>query len=158
MFVRGLITALVILVADQVSKWWILDVYRLPLRGSVEILPFFNLTMVWNRGVSFGLLAADGDLGRWLLVAFTLAVAGAVVWWLRSAEGWRMTLALGGILGGALGNIIDRVRFGAVADFVHLHAGGYSFYIFNVADAAISVGVALLFLDAMLTRKGAGEA
>src|SRR5690606_8423357 len=110
MFGRGLIIAAAILIADQASKWWILDVYRLPLRGSVEILPFFSLTMVWNRGISFGLFAADGDFDRWLLVGFTLAVAGAVLWWLKRAESWLVALALGGVLGGALGNIIDRVR------------------------------------------------
>lgn len=153
MFTRGLITALAILTADQLSKWWVLEAFRLPWRGSVEVLPFFSLTMVWNRGISFGLLPADSELGRWALVAFTLAVAGVVLWWLRRAETRLVALALAMVLGGAIGNIIDRVRFGAVADFVHLHAGGYSFYIFNVADAAISVGVALLLLDAMLSRK-----
>ncbi|RIK94373.1 MAG: signal peptidase II [Proteobacteria bacterium] len=155
MFARGLVTAIITLIIDQASKWYLLEIFRLPSRGVVEVLPFFNLTMVWNRGISFGLFPADGDHGRWFLVAFTLVVAGVVILWLKKAEDRLAALALGLILGGALGNIIDRIRFGAVADFVQLHAAGYSFFIFNVADAAISVGVALLFLDAILSHRGA---
>lgn len=152
----GLIIAMVTLVLDQITKWWILYVFDLPLKGVVEVLPFFNLAMVWNRGVSFGFLEADSDTGRWILVAVTALIAAVVAVWLRRAED-RLTVAgLGLILGGAIGNIIDRIAYGAVADFVQLHALGYSFYVFNVADAAITIGVALLLLDAILSgRDGA---
>lgn len=153
MFSRGLSIAAVTLVLDQISKWWILSVFDLPSRGTVEVLPFFNLAMVWNRGVSFGLLSADGNLGRWLLVALTAAISVGVVVWLRRATGALVVLGLGLILGGAIGNIIDRIVYGAVADFVQLHAFGYSFYVFNVADAGITIGVALLLWDAILSGK-----
>lgn len=154
LFTRGLVIAAAILVADQISKFWILDLFRLGERGVVEVLPFFNLVLVWNRGVSFGLLAADGDLGRWLLILVTIGIAVLVLFWLRRATGPLMAVALAMVLGGAIGNIIDRLRFGAVVDFVQLHAAGYSFYVFNIADAAISIGVALLLLDAIFSGRG----
>lgn len=153
MFGRGLAIAAVTLVLDQISKWWILSVFDLPSRGVVEVLPFFNLAMVWNRGVSFGLMAADGDLGRWLLVGLTVAISVGVLVWLRRAADVLTVLGLGLILGGAIGNIIDRIAYGAVADFVQLHAFSYSFYVFNVADAGITIGVALLLWDAILSGK-----
>jgi len=152
-FARGLAIAAVTLVLDQISKWWVLSVFDLPSRGVVEVLPFFNLAMVWNRGVSFGLMAADGDLGRWLLVGLTVAISVGVLVWLRRATDVLTVLGLGLILGGAIGNIIDRIAYGAVADFVQLHAFGYSFYVFNVADAGITIGVALLLWDAILSGK-----
>jgi len=152
-FGRGLAIAAVTLVLDQISKWWILSVFDLPSRGVVEVLPFFNLAMVWNRGVSFGLMAADGDLGRWLLVGLTVVISVGVLIWLRRAADLLTVLGLGLILGGAIGNIIDRIAYGAVADFVQLHAFGYSFYVFNVADAGITIGVALLLWDAILSGK-----
>nr|WP_279347213.1 signal peptidase II [Govania unica] len=153
-----MLAAGLIVLADQLSKWWVLDIFQLPAKGIVEVLPFFNLVMVWNRGVSFGLLAADGDLGRWLLVGFTLAICGVVAVWLKRAERCLVAAALALVLGGAIGNIIDRVRLGAVADFIQLHAAGYSFYVFNIADAAISIGVALLLMDAILSGRQNGSA
>lgn len=154
---RGLILAGLILIADQLSKIWILEIFRLQERGVVEVLPFFNLVLVWNRGVSFGLFAAGSDMGRWFLIAITLGIAVLVLLWLRRAETRLIAAALAMILGGAIGNIIDRVRFGAVVDFVQLHALGYSFYVFNIADAAISIGVALLILDAIFSQRGDGS-
>jgi len=154
LFHRGLLIAALIVAADQISKFWVLDLFRLDARGVVEVLPFFNLVLVWNRGVSFGLLAADHELGRWLLILLTVVIAGLVIYWLRRATGALMMTALAMVLGGAIGNIIDRLRFGAVVDFVQLHAAGYSFYVFNIADAAISIGVALLLLDAIFSGRG----
>ena len=146
---NGLILALVVLILDQLSKWWILEVFQLPQKGSVEILPFLNFTMVWNRGVSMGLFAAEGDLGRWVLVVITSIVTiGLIVWLVRGADKW-LSLALGGMIGGAIGNIIDRSLYGAVADFIHLHAFNWSFYVFNVSDAMISLGVIFLLLDGL---------
>lgn len=141
--------ALVVFVLDQISKYWVLEVFDLPARVSVQVLPFFNLTMVWNRGVSMGLFEADGPTGRWVLTAVTGAIALVVAIWLWR-ERWKpQAIALALVLGGAIGNIVDRVRFGAVADFIHLHALGYSFYVFNIADAAITLGVAGLLLLSM---------
>ena len=146
---RGFILAFVVLAADQLSKWWILESFLLPQKGSVALLPFLNFTMVWNKGVSMGLFSSNGDMGRWVLTIVTsLVVIALVVWLVRGADKW-LSLALGGIIGGAIGNIIDRIVHGAVADFVHLHAFNWSFYVFNVADAAISLGVIILLLDGL---------
>lgn len=146
--------AAAVVALDQLSKAWILGAFDLPDKGTVEVLPIFHLSMVWNRGVSFGLLTAHNAAGRWLLVAFSLAVTGALAVW-----AWRMNrlltaTAVGLVMGGAVGNnIIDRVRWGAVADFLDFSRMGFP-WVFNVADSAISVGVALLLLES-LTGPGA---
>lgn len=142
----GLITALAVGITDWLSKYLILHVIQLPARRNIQILPFFDLTMVWNRGVSFGMLQADSPLARWVLIGFTLAVSLGVLIWLYRNEDRLSALALGGILGGALGNIHDRLVYGAVADFFDFHLLGAHWYVFNVADAAISTGVALLLI------------
>jgi len=140
-----------LLVADQLSKYWILQVYRLPEIGSVEILPFFNLTMVWNRGISLGLFQATSDMGRYILLGGTSLITLFLVHWFLKDRDRVPLVGLAMIIGGSVGNIIDRVRFGAVADFLHFHGFGYSFYVFNVADAAITLGVAFLLWDALLS-------
>ena len=149
----GLAAALLVLAADQASKWWILNVFRLPERGSVPVLPVLNLTMVWNQGVTFGLFTQNSTWGPWLLAGVALAVVCALGVWMRRAETRFVAVALGAIAGGAVGNVIDRVRFGAVVDFIHAHAGGWSWYVFNVADAAIVCGVAVLILDGLLPAR-----
>jgi lipoprotein signal peptidase len=146
----GAASALVVLAADQGSKHWVLNGLDLPNQGSVAVLPFLNLTMVWNRGVTFGLLGGLGEAGAWLLAAVALAVVAALFLWLRRAETASVALALGAIGGGAVGNVIDRLRFGAVVDFLHAHAWGWSWYVFNVADAAIVCGVATLVIDGLM--------
>ena len=141
-----------VLAADQASKWWVLDVLHLPEVGQIVLLPVLNLTMVWNRGVTFGLL---NGLGEW-------SSPGARG---RRARGGRrprglaaprrsrlVAIALGTIAGGAVSNVIDRLRFGAVVDFIHAHVGDWSWYVFNLADAAIVCGVAALVLDSLLPR------
>jgi signal peptidase II len=138
--------ALAVIVLDQLSKHWILFVYDLPTRVSEQVVGPFYLTMVWNQGVSFGLLRADQDLGRWLLVAFSVLVAIALAIWARRGDRTLMALALGLVMGGAIGNAIDRARFGAVVDFIDV-SRLYFPWVFNIADAAISVGVVLLLLD-----------
>ena len=145
-------TALVVIAADQLSKAWILGPFDLPARGAVDVLPILRLTMVWNRGVSFGLLNGHGDVGRWALVAFETAVAIALAVWARRNERPILALALGLVMGGALGNVIDRARFGAVADFIDVTALHFP-WVFNLADSAINVGVALLLWDALTTAK-----
>ncbi len=149
----GLLAALLTLVADQLSKWWVVDVFDLPRRGSVPLLPVLNLTMVWNQGVTFGLFHQEGALGPWILTGVALAVVVALWFWLRRAETILVAVALGTISGGAVGNVLDRMRFGAVVDFIHAHAGGWSWYVFNVADAAIVGGVAALLLDGVLPSR-----
>jgi len=140
----------VVVALDQASKAWVLGPLGLPDRGMVQVLPIFRLSMVWNPGVSFGLLAARGELGRWLLVAFAACVVAALAVWARRMNRLLTALAVGLVMGGAIGNnIIDRVRFGAVADFLDFSGLGFK-WVFNVADSAISVGVALLLLEMLL--------
>ncbi len=148
----GALAALLVLIADQASKWWVLEVLHLPERGQVPVLPVLSLTMVWNQGVTFGLFHQDGVWGPWLLAGVALAVVVALAVWLRRAENVLVAASLGAIGGGAIGNVIDRLRFGAVVDFLHAHAFGWSWYVFNVADAAIVCGVAALVLDGLRPR------
>ncbi|MES3029699.1 MAG: signal peptidase II [Pseudomonadota bacterium] len=141
--------ALFVIIADQLSKHWILFVYDLPSRFSVPIAGPFSLTMVWNRGVSFGLFRADADLVRWLLSAFSIIVAIVLAVWARKTERPFMAIGLGLVIGGAIGNVIDRIRFGAVADFLDFQRLGFFPWVFNVADSAITIGVVFLLLDSM---------
>jgi len=145
--------AAMVFVADQLVKYWIIHLLRLPERGSWPLLPFLSFSWVENRGVSMGMLTAGTDFGRWLLVGLTAIIALVVVVWIRRERGRAEGIALGLVLGGALGNILDRIRFGYVADFIHLHAGAWSFYVFNIADAAITIGVAILLFQAIVRRK-----
>ena len=147
----ALIAALVVIVLDQATKYWIVEVYHLPEKLSVRILPVFSLSMVWNRGVSYGLLTAHSDLARWGLVVFSLIVAGALAVWAARTVRWAPALAIGLIMGGAIGNAVDRARIGQVVDFLDF-SGLHFPWVFNVADSAISVGVALLLLDSLLAR------
>ena len=154
----GVLAALLVLLADQGSKWWVLHVLNLPVRGQVRVLPVLSLTMVWNQGVTFGLFHQSGAWGPWLLAAIALAVVGVLAVWLRRAESLPVALSLGAIAGGAVGNVVDRVRFGAVVDFLHAHAFGHSWYVFNVADAAIVCGVGVLVLDGLWPKRPPAEA
>lgn len=148
--------AAVVFVLDQLVKYWIIEVVRLRERGFIDVASFFNLTWVENRGVSMGMLTADGDLERWLLVALTAAISVGVGIWLWRERNRLDVFALGLVLGGAIGNIVDRVRFGYVVDFLHFFWEDWHFYVFNVADAAITVGVTLLLLRAL--SRGDGQA
>jgi signal peptidase II len=151
----GLGIALFVFILDQVTKY----VIRVPLqlqqreKGLIELLPFFDLRWTENRGVSMGYLAADTDLMRWLLIAFTGAIALFVAVWMWREKRRDDVIGLGLVLGGALGNILDRARFGYVIDFLDLHFGEIRpFLVFNVADAAITIGVLLLLVRALLMR------
>lgn len=140
-------------ILDQLSKWWVLYGLHLAERGQISVLPFFRLTWVMNRGVSFGLMRAEGPLGRWLLVAAALAVVIFLAGWVRRTNRPMFAAAIGFVMGGALGNnLIDRARIGEVVDFLDFSALGFP-WVFNVADAAINVGVALLLLDVFLLEK-----
>jgi signal peptidase II len=129
----------------------------LQLEGQqVKLLPIFDLTRVHNFGISLGFLQAQTDTQRWILVAVTAAIAIGVAWWIRKEEARGDQLALALVLGGALGNIVDRIQFGYVFDFLDLHFGAFRpFYVFNVGDAAISIGVVILLLRAFLIRDNA---
>ena len=147
--------AFAVIVLDQLSKVWVLDVIKLQDRAPIRLAPIFQLTMVWNPGVSFGLMRADSPSGHWILVAFAAAIVAALAVWARRLDRAMTAVALGLVMGGAIGNnLIDRVRFGAVADFLDFH-GLYFPWVFNVADSAISIGVALLLIDSFLRREPA---
>jgi signal peptidase II len=147
-----------IFLADQLSKWLVTGPLQLQAVRQIYVLPIFNLTWTENRGISLGLLTASGDTGRWLLVAMTAAIAAGIAWWITHEHKRGDQLALGMVLGGALGNILDRVRFGYVVDFADLHFGDFRpFLVFNVADAAISIGVVILLLRAFLAKPKAPE-
>lgn len=141
--------AALVIVADQISKYWILYVYDLPARFSTPIAGPFSLTMVWNKGVSFGLFRAEVDLVRWLLTIFSVVVAVALAVWVRKATRPLLGVGLGLVIGGAIGNAIDRVRFGAVVDFLDFQRLGFFPWVFNVADSAITIGVVFLLLDSL---------
>jgi signal peptidase II len=156
----GLLLALTVLVLDQATKG--LALASLDPYEPVVVTPFFNLVLVWNRGVSFGMLAGHGAWGPWLLTAMAAAIGAFLIVWL-----WRETravtrAALWLVLAGAVGNVIDRLRFGAVVDFLDFHAFGYHWPAFNVADSAIVVGAGLILLDSLwlsqgTTKLGRGE-
>ena len=151
---RGMLFAFLLLLADQASKWWILEGIRLPEARNIPVLMLgpvgLDLTMVWNRGVTFGLFSGDGSWNHLILALLALVVAGFLVRWLARAETGLVTYALGAVIGGAVANVIDRLRFGAVVDFVDVHAWGWHWYVFNLADAAIVCGVLALVADALI--------
>lgn len=149
-FRRGLPLALLILVLDQASKWWIVEHVMRPPQV-IEVTPFFNLVMGWNRGVSFGMFNEYSEAGAWILSGLALVIISVLLVWLYRAPERRVQLAIGAIVGGAIGNVIDRVRFGAVADFLDVHAMGYHWPAFNVADSGITLGAIVLVLDSLFT-------
>jgi signal peptidase II len=142
----GLAIAGLVVVLDQLTKWAILT----SLDRTIALTPFFNLVVVWNRGVSFGMFDSSGRLGPWVLSGLALAVVVLLLGWLRRVDHPLTAVGLGLIIGGATGNVIDRVRFGAVIDFLDFHALGWHWPAFNVADSAIFFGAVLLLVDGLL--------
>jgi signal peptidase II len=142
--------ALAVVLVDQIVKACVLSYSVRPDADPRPLGPFLNLTLQMNRGISFSLFARDSALGQLALVALTLAVTGVLTLWLLRSGSALPTVGLGLIIGGALGNAIDRVAHGAVVDYLDLHAFGRHFFVFNVADAAINIGVAVLILDLLL--------
>lgn len=142
----GLAVASVVVVLDQATKHVILTAVMAPPR-LIEVTGFFNLVLVWNRGVSFGMLDSDSAAAPYLLTGLAAAISLALALWLRRVDDRLLAAALGLVIGGAVGNAVDRLRFGAVLDFVDLHWAGFHWPAFNVADAAISIGVMILLYD-----------
>ena len=145
----GITAAALMLLVDQSHKLWMLNVFDMPNRQPVRLAPFLDLVMAWNKGVSYSLLEADSDLGRYGLLALTLGATALLAWWMWRATHVVTGLGLGLIVGGAIGNGIDRAAYGAVADFFHFHVGTFSWYVFNLADVGIVAGVALLLYDSL---------
>jgi signal peptidase II len=149
----GYALAALVFAFDQLTKYIVMVPFDLKNRRQIEIFEIFDLTWVENRGVSLGMLHAEGELGRWLLVALTGAISIGVAIWLWRERNRQDVFGLGLILGGAVGNIVDRVRLGHVVDFADLHFGEFRpFLVFNVADAAITIGVLILVFRALLVR------
>ncbi len=152
LFRLGLGVAALVIVLDQISKWVITEIVMVPPQ-TIPVFPSFNLTLVYNPGVSFGQM---DWLGPWALSALAIAISAALVLWLRKAETPLLATALGSVIGGALGNVIDRMRYGAVVDFLDLYIPGTTWPhwpAFNVADSAIVVGVGLIILDGLIAER-----
>ncbi len=158
---QGLTIAALICIADQASKIWMVErvfrpdgVTETPFFTPrlIEVLPFFNLRLAWNPGISFSMFSSGEPLTVALLVTMQLCIVGLMLWWLRQADTRWMKVGIGFIVGGALGNIIDRLHYGMVVDFLDFFAAGYHFPTFNVADSAITIGVGFWLLDAYVTR------
>ena len=148
----GWLAAILIFAADQASKYWVLYGIDLPARRQIVLAPVLNLTFVQNRGVTFGLLGGSGVGASLLAVAAFAVVIGLLVWMHRTPSRWT-AIALGAVAGGASGNILDRLRHGFVVDFIQAHIGVWSWYVFNVGDAAIVCGVIALVLESQFARR-----
>jgi signal peptidase II len=148
---QGIMLASLVFIADQIVKYAMLGPLQLKSRGVIHIISFFDLRYAENRGVSMSFLTADNDGERWALVALTAVIAAGVAVWMWREKLRGDVLALSLVLGGALGNIVDRARYGYVVDYADLHIGAFRpFYIFNLADACISIGVLILLARAFL--------
>ena len=143
----GLGVAAVTALADQAHKAWMLYVYDIAARGIVRIASFFDLVLVWNRGISYGLFPQESALGRLGLILFAFGASAGLAAWLARVDTKLTAVSIGLIIGGAIGNAIDRILYGAVADFFSLHAFGFQWYVFNIADAAIVAGVVGLLYE-----------
>jgi signal peptidase II len=143
----GLVAAILALAADQAHKYWMIAVYGIKETDRIQVASFFDLVMVWNPGISYGLLPQGNMTGRVLLMAVSLVAVIALFIWIGNAANRLVALSLGLIVGGALGNVTDRLVYGAVADFFSFHYAGFYWYVFNVADVAITAGVIGLILD-----------
>lgn len=147
----GIVAAVIALVLDQATKLWLLFVFELGRRGAVAVTPFFDLVLAWNTGISYGWFQQDGPIGAAVLLGFKVIAVIALAIWMAHSKTRLATIGLGLIIGGAIGNAIDRAAYGAVVDFAlfHVQWGGktLNWYVFNIADAAIVVGVAALLYD-----------
>jgi lipoprotein signal peptidase len=150
----GILLGLVVLAADQASKYWVLHGSGLTDGHVLNILPVLAFVLVWNHGVTFGILNGTGGTAWVFLAGIALAVVAGLGAWLWTTERLVTTLAIGAIAGGAIGNVLDRLRYGAVVDFIEAHIGAYSFYVFNLGDSAIVCGVAVLMAESIFRRGG----
>lgn len=156
MLLKGLFIAFLTAAFDQWSKFYVFNLFTETGRNVIEILPFFNLSKVYNYGVSFGMFSHIA-YGRLILSFIALAIVIMLCFWLFRTTKFYMAIAMGMVIGGAVGNVIDRFRFGAVADFLDFHVGGYHWPAFNIADSAVFIGVFILFIDSFLSKEDKGE-
>jgi signal peptidase II len=151
-FFKGIYTSILILAADQLHKWYMLEIVNIANIGNIEVTPFFNLVMVWNPGVSFG-MGQGAENAPLIFSAISLIIVIGLLFWLKNSTSNILTYALGFIIGGAIGNVIDRLRFNAVADFFDFYIMGYHWPSFNIADSAVFIGAAMLFVDSIISEK-----
>jgi signal peptidase II len=150
-FWLGIGIAILVIAADQLTKWWIVyEVMALP--RVIEVTPFFNLVMTWNPGISFGLFDIGSPLNALVLSVLALLIVAILLVWLYRSDRLFIGTGIGLISGGAIGNVIDRIRFGAVADFLDFHVAGYHWPAFNVADSMITIGAVMIVLDTLFDR------
>jgi signal peptidase II len=151
----GLALAALVVALDQATKWWV--VQEMTARGGqpIELTPFLAIVLVHNRGVSFGMFNNDAALNGIVFSALAAVIVAALLVWLWRAAGTIVVAGIGLVIGGAIGNVIDRLRLGAVVDFLDFHLAGWHFPAFNVADSAITIGVGLMIVDGLLTRRTA---
>ena len=150
---RAFVIAIAIFIVDQIVKWWVIGPMNLKMVKEVEVVSFFSFTWVENRGISFGMFTAGSDTARWILTGITAIIATGVAVWITREKQWGDQFALSLVLGGALGNIVDRARFGYVVDYADLHFGDFRpFLVFNIADAAISIGIVILLFRAFFVK------
>jgi signal peptidase II len=149
--------AALIVGADQASKAWVLYGLDLETVGSIPIWPFLSFTMVWNRGISYGLFAQEGPLGQALISSVMGAIIIVMLVWLWRQPSRLMAIITGLVVGGAIGNLYDRLVYGAVVDFVHLHLGPYNWYVFNVADTSIVIAGGLMVADILFASPEGGR-
>lgn len=145
---RGLLVALAVVALDQAAKAWVVAFFAVRGTDLLTVLPVFNLVLAWNRGVSFGLFNGGGETSLFAVLA--AAIVAALVWWLARAGTRSLQIAIGLVIGGAVGNIVDRLARGAVVDFLDFHLGTLHWFAFNVADTAICLGVFFIALDGLL--------
>lgn len=148
----GIALAVLSYVLDQLHKWYMLGPYGIAQKQPVNVAPGFDLVMVWNYGISYGWFASHSQFVRWTLIILSLVVSVVLVVWLATQVRPLLAAAIGLVLGGALANATDRLVHGAVADFFHLYAGSFSWYVFNIADVAIVAGVAVLMYDSVFGK------
>ena len=149
-------TAVAAFAIDQISKWLVLERLNLAASGPIDVAaPYLRFVMAWNEGINFGVLSSGSEIARWALIAVALVISVVVVWWARGKDSRWFLFGAGLVVGGALGNVVDRVRFGAVADFLNMSCCGINNpYVFNVADIAIFAGAGLLILMSGEKREG----
>jgi signal peptidase II len=146
---HALVLTLLLAALDQLSKIAIVDWAGFATHETMAVLPFLDFTLIWNYGISYGLFDEGGDAGRYALIILSVLAIGVFIYLMRGAENLRLSAAYALIAGGALGNLIDRLWHGAVVDFISLHAAGYYWYVFNLADIWISAAVIILIYDAL---------
>jgi signal peptidase II len=149
----GLLVAFIAVIIDQITKWWFMEVFLKPPVTFVSIMPCLNIVKTWNKGISFSMFSSDSEIGRWALVSLSVAIVIWLLLWLRKEDSKRIMIALGFIIGGAIGNLIDRIRIGAVADFINVYYDTYHWPAFNGADSFIFIGAAIILISSFVCDK-----